>query len=83
MDKKKKDMNGYPPYDDDNFYDIAKPASSNDCTGLEPTPPKDQASADSYASLCNIPHQKGPVNNGFQNIKKTKNNADLPPDKGQ
>ena len=83
MDKKEKNMNGYPPYDDDKFYDIAKTVSTNDCTGLQPTPPKDEDAADSYADLCNIPHVNGNVNNGLQNIKKAKNNEDVAPDKGQ
>jgi hypothetical protein len=83
MDKKKKNTNGYPPYDDDKFYDIAKTASANDCTGLMPTPPKDEAAAESYADLSDIPQVKGKVNNGLQEIRKTKNNEDVTPEKRQ
>lgn len=83
MEKKKKDMNGYPPYDNDQFYDITQTISANDCTGLEPTPPKDEAAADSYGDIYPIPQQRGKVDNGLQSIKKTKNNADVPPEKAQ
>ena len=74
MDKKSK--RSYPPYDDAKFYDIAQVASSNDCTGLEPTPPISESDAESYSTLLNVPHSKGEVNNFLQNIKKTKNNDD-------
>lgn len=73
----KKENHGYPAYDDDKFYDINEVVSSHDCTGLEPTPPKDEAAADSYSDLMNIPQPKGKVDNGLQRLKKTKNNADL------
>lgn len=42
----------YPPYDD---YDPLDVASANDCTGLIPTPPTDEAEMEAYGELCKIP----------------------------
>lgn len=60
---------GYPPYDDDRFYDIESVMSANDCTGLIPTPPKSEYEAESYSDLMNIPQPKGEVDNGFQRVR--------------
>lgn len=68
---------GYPAYDDDKFYDMGPVVSSTDCTGLIPTPPASEAEAESYAEIFNIPQSTEKVDNGLQNIKKTKNNEDL------
>lgn len=67
MPDKKKDC---PPYDDD-YDDWETIASSNDCTGLVPTPPKTEGEAESYADLMNIPQPKGKVDNGLQRIHPT------------
>lgn len=75
MDKKTK--HGYPPYDDDKFYDMGSIASASDCTGLIPSPPANEAEAESYAELYNISQPTDEINNGLQNIKKTKNNEDV------
>lgn len=57
---------GYPPYDDDRFYDIKPVVSAHDCTGLEPTPPISEYQAESYSDLMNATIPKGEVDNGFQ-----------------
>jgi hypothetical protein len=44
---------GYPPYDDDKYYDLNQVVSANDCTGLTPTPPASESEAESYADLMN------------------------------
>ncbi len=75
MEKKK--QHGYPPYDDDKFYDMGSVASASDCTGLIPSPPANEGEAESYAELYNIPQPTDELNNGLQNIKKTKNNEDV------
>lgn len=72
--EEKKEKTGYPPYDDDKFYDNTPPASSMDCTGLEHKPPISDDEAEFYGELYNIPQSTQKVNNGLQNIKKTKNN---------
>lgn len=74
MDRKK---HGYPPYDDDKFYGMGSVASASDCTGLIPSPPINEGEAESYAELYNIPEPTDELNNGLQNIKKTKNNTDM------
>lgn len=73
----KKEGHGYPPYDDDRFYDTTHIVSQNDCTGLEPHPPINEAEAEAYGELYNIPQSTEEVNNGLQDIKKTQNNEDI------
>lgn len=64
---------GYPPYGDDSGYEDGETiASSNDCTGLVPTPPKTEGEAESYSDLMNIPQPKGKVDNGLQHIRPEK-----------
>lgn len=60
---------GYPSYDDDKFYDVEQVVSSNDCTGLVPTPPKSESEAESFSDLMNIPQPKGETDNGFRRIR--------------
>lgn len=67
MEKK---SHGYPPYDDDRFYDIGSVASTSDCTGLIPSPPVNEAEAESYAELYNIPQPTDEINNGLQSTHK-------------
>lgn len=67
MNEKKKQ--GYPSYDDDKFYDVEQVVSSNDCTGLIPTPPKNEYEAESFSDLMNVPQPKGEVDNGFQRVR--------------
>ena len=75
---RKKRKPGYPPYDDDKFYDTGSIASASDCTGLIPSPPANEAEAESYAELYNIPATTDKaINNGTQNSKKTQNNEDV------
>ena len=57
---------GYPPYDDDKFYDLNQVVSANDCTGLIPTPPISDGEAESYADLMNAAVPSGKVDNGAQ-----------------
>ena len=66
-----KSNQGYPAYDD-RFYDIESIVSTNDCTGLVPTPPKSEYEAESYSDLLNIPQPKGEVDNGLQRIQPDK-----------
>lgn len=40
------------------WYDIENTVSSTDCTGIAPTPPLDDAAAESYASLIAIHRPK-------------------------
>lgn len=61
----------YPPYADEND-DWETIASSNDCTGLVPTPPMTEGEAESYSDLMNIPQPKGKVDNGMQRIHPEK-----------
>jgi hypothetical protein len=74
---KEENNSGYPLYDNDDSDDTTPIASSMDCTGLQPTPPKNEGEAESYAQMYNIPQQTDKVDNGLQNIKKTKNNEDV------
>lgn len=75
---KEKKKHGYPAYDDDKFYDMGSIASASDCTGLIPAAPANEAEAESYAELYNIPEPTdASVNNGLQKLKKTKNNEDV------
>ncbi len=72
--KNKKDStpftnNSASSYDDDKFYNLDTAASSMDCTGLIPTPPKSEDEEESYANLHSIPKVKNKVNNGLQQEK--------------
>ena len=39
-------------------YDVENLVSTNECTGIAPTPPKDAAAADAYAKLYAIHRPK-------------------------
>lgn len=75
-DSKKKE-HGYPLYSDND--DGMHVVSQTDCTGVIPSSPASEAEAESYSDLYNLPQPEGPVNNGLQSIKKTKNNEDVKP----
>lgn len=66
---KDKDKQGLPPNDhDEKFYldDIMDVASATDCTGLMPTPPANEAEAESYTDLYPVPQVGNKVDNGLQ-----------------
>jgi len=67
--EKKENRRGYPPYDDDKFYDVEQVISAHDYTGSIPTPPKNEYEAESYSDMLNIPEPKGEVDNGFQRVR--------------
>jgi hypothetical protein len=64
-----KNMGGYPPYDDDKFYDIEQVSSAHDYTGMIPTPPQNESEAEAYSDLMNVPQPKGEVDNGLQRVR--------------
>lgn len=47
--------------DDYDFLEMSGVASSTDCTGLIPTPPLEEADADSYTDIYNIPQPGNPI----------------------
>lgn len=55
----------------DDFFDINKMASANDCTGLVPTPPLDDEQADSYTKMYEIPT---PAEEDAEKINSSKEN---------
>lgn len=69
--KKEKEENkrGYPPYDDDKYYDVEQIISAHDYTGSIPTPPKTEDEAESYSDMLNIPEPKGEIDNRFQRVR--------------
>lgn len=67
--EKKENRRGYPPYDDDKFYDVEQVISAHDYTGSIPTPPKTEYEAESYSDMLNIPEPKGEIDNGFQRVR--------------
>ena len=80
---RRKEKPGNPGYDDDRFYDTTSVVSQTDCTGLQPRPPVSEGEAEAYGELFNIPQPTEQVNNGLQNVKKTKNNEDVKPENFQ
>lgn len=50
----------------EDILDIETVASSNECTGLIPTPPQSGAEADSYTKIYDIPQPN--TNSKFKNI---------------
>ncbi len=56
------------PIDDDDLFTMV--VSSNECTGLMPTPPRTQDDVDSYTDIYNIP-QPGNSVPGALKRKKT------------
>ena len=50
----------------EDVLDIESTVSATDCTGLMPTPPINEAEAEAYTQLYNIPQTKEKVNNGLQ-----------------
>lgn len=50
----------------EDVLDIESTVSATECTGLMPTPPVDDAAAESYTQLYDIPQTKEKVNNGLQ-----------------
>lgn len=70
--EEKKSERAYPVYAENELSGIEATISSNDCTGLQPTPPINESEAESYANLYNIPQYKGHVNNGFQQLNPEK-----------
>lgn len=50
----------------EDVLDIESTVSATECTGLTPTPPINQAEAESYTQLYNIPQPREKVNNGLQ-----------------
>jgi hypothetical protein len=67
-----KKQSGYPVYTEDELGMIQQVASGSDCTGLEPTPPKNAHEAESYSELYNKPQQTEKVNNEFREIHPEK-----------
>lgn len=59
-------------YDKKWYSNLKNVASTNDCTGLIPTPPLSESESKSYTDIQNIPPQKEAKYRRFK-IKKPKN----------
>jgi hypothetical protein len=67
-----KKQSGYPVYTEDELGMIQQVASGSDCTGLEPTPPKNVHEAESYSEIYNIPQQTEKVDNELRKVHPKK-----------
>ena len=64
---KDRDKQGLPKRQEELFFeDTNVVASATDCTGLMPTPPINEAEAESYTDLYAIPQVGNVVDNGLQ-----------------
>lgn len=57
---------------EDDLEDDFSVMSATECTGLIPTPPLDDAQADSYGEIYDVPISKEKTNGHVQSIQKSR-----------